>query len=415
MDYTDRSDRNPALAELLDDAFVEPVDLDTASRHLWVIHSEAQRIALEAEDEVDAPVSLASRRLPRAAVPVLALVMLMSMSGVAVAASQGSLPGDALYHVKRGTERAQLIFVRDPVTRAELQLSFARTRLDEIQQIAVTRPQHVPELVEQIAVTLVEVEHGAPEVAARVQPVSESIRRETTESIAQLQLPVDVNQAVEVAMTPTAAPGTATATPVPSTNTPATAPSESKTPQATAEPKDTDGDGIPDTPVVIVDLDGDGIADDVATAFPTPTGTASPSASPQPTDSASATPTPTPTGSASEPAPSGSPNPSASPGPTSPATGQPSTGPSATPSQPAGPVVTARPQPSEGEAGDSRSDDEDADNADPQPTASDPEPVPTGSSASPTPSDPEPQPSATQDDPAGPSEVIARRTGSPGE
>ena len=93
MDYTDRSDRNPALAELLDDAFVEPVDLDTASRHLWVIHSEAQRIASEAEDEVDAPVSLAHRRLPRAAVPVLALVMTMSMSGVAVAASQGSLPG----------------------------------------------------------------------------------------------------------------------------------------------------------------------------------------------------------------------------------------------------------------------------------------------------------------------------------
>ena len=122
MSHTDHHDTDPVIAELLDDAFVGAVDVETAARHLWAIHAAAQEQEQVREQARPEPVpSLAGRRIPRTAVPLLALVMVMSSSGVAVAASQGSLPGDVLYPVKRGTERAQLIFARDPVTRAELQ------------------------------------------------------------------------------------------------------------------------------------------------------------------------------------------------------------------------------------------------------------------------------------------------------
>lgn len=395
MEHTERHDRNPALAELLDDAFVAPVDVDTASRHLWVIHSEAAKMAEEATQEAEAEVvaeadallatqpfrgSLARRGLPRAAVPVLALMILMSFSGVAVAASHNSLPGDALYMVKRGTERAQLIFVRDPVTRAELQLSFARTRLAEIERIADTRPQHVANLVAEIAVTLDEVDKAPPEVAEQVQPVTESIRRETTQSIAVLDLPSDYDDAVAVAMTATATP-TATdsgTTPVPATGSPSATPLDNLTPVASVEPKDTDGDGIPDTPASVVpnptaqpepvagegtegtegseDPDGEATEDPSAdpSAEPTPTSTATPSP----------TPSPTPTGSetdAEDPAAAPSANPSGQPSATP--SGQPSGQPSDDGSAPPpsdGPVVTPRPQPSEADdSGQSRSDDED--------------------------------------------------------
>lgn len=377
MDHTDRADRNPAIAELLDDAFVAPVDVDTASRHLWVIHSEAARMAEAAASESaaevvaeadallrapDARLSLSRRGLPRAAVPVLALMILMSFSGVAVAASHNSLPGDALYMVKRGTERAQLIFVRDPVTRAELQLSFARTRLAEIERIADTRPQHVANLVAEIAVTLDEVDKAPPEVAQRVQPVSDSIRLETTQSIAVLDLPSNFNDDVAVAMTSTAAPTAtaSTATAVPTAGSTSAVPVEGTSPLASVEPKDTDGDGVPDTPASAVpnptaqpEPEADGTEVD---GQPSPDAEAS-----DPDDDPSVDPSATPTPSAS-PTPSESGNPSA--GPSTGPSGQPSTGPSNGESAPpatSGPVVTPRPQASElDESGQSRSDDEDA-------------------------------------------------------
>jgi hypothetical protein len=54
----------------------------------------------------------------------------LAVSGIS-AASESASPGDALYPVKRSTERAQLAMAGSDVTRGQLSLDFARTRLAE--------------------------------------------------------------------------------------------------------------------------------------------------------------------------------------------------------------------------------------------------------------------------------------------
>src|SRR4029453_12157422 len=54
----------------------------------------------------------------------------MAISGIS-AASENAEPGDALYGVKRSTEKAQLAMAGSDVTRGQLSLDFARTRLAE--------------------------------------------------------------------------------------------------------------------------------------------------------------------------------------------------------------------------------------------------------------------------------------------
>jgi hypothetical protein len=54
----------------------------------------------------------------------------MAVSGIS-AASESASPGDALYGVKRSTERAQLAMAGSDITRGQLSLNFARTRLAE--------------------------------------------------------------------------------------------------------------------------------------------------------------------------------------------------------------------------------------------------------------------------------------------
>jgi hypothetical protein len=54
----------------------------------------------------------------------------MAVSGIS-AASENAAPGDALYGVKRSAERAQLAMAGSDVTRGQLSLDFARTRLAE--------------------------------------------------------------------------------------------------------------------------------------------------------------------------------------------------------------------------------------------------------------------------------------------
>jgi hypothetical protein len=69
------------------------------------------------------------RRAPRLVIVGVA-VGIVTVSG-ASAASERAMPGDALYGVKRSTERTQLALARSDVTRGQLLLSFARTRVAE--------------------------------------------------------------------------------------------------------------------------------------------------------------------------------------------------------------------------------------------------------------------------------------------
>jgi hypothetical protein len=58
----------------------------------------------------------------------------MAVSGIS-AASESAHPGDALYGVKRSTERAQLAMAGSDLTRGQLSLDFARNRVAEAGQL----------------------------------------------------------------------------------------------------------------------------------------------------------------------------------------------------------------------------------------------------------------------------------------
>ena len=65
----------------------------------------------------------------------------LALSGVS-AASGEAMPGDALYDVKRSTERAQLALAGSDVNRGQLYLEFAQNRLDEAEAV-IASPDRV--------------------------------------------------------------------------------------------------------------------------------------------------------------------------------------------------------------------------------------------------------------------------------
>lgn len=130
-------DRDSAMAELLRRAYARTVDLDTAARHLWSIDSAAKAGRR----------SQRAHRARRVMVAVMASLMLGVTSGVAIAASSHTLPGDALYSVKRGAEHARLVLAVRPEADARVYLSIARTRWAEAQRAGEERPRVVPGLL----------------------------------------------------------------------------------------------------------------------------------------------------------------------------------------------------------------------------------------------------------------------------
>ncbi|WP_406040459.1 DUF5667 domain-containing protein [Micromonospora sp. NBC_00898] len=76
------------------------------------------------------PAVTARRARARGAILVGIAAGAVALSGIS-AASENALPGDALYGMKRSTERAQLALASSDLSRGQLFLDFARTRLDE--------------------------------------------------------------------------------------------------------------------------------------------------------------------------------------------------------------------------------------------------------------------------------------------
>ena len=72
----------------------------------------------------------ARRARARGAILVGITAGAVALSGIS-AASENAVPGDALYGMKRSTERAQLALASSDLSRGQLFLDFARTRLDE--------------------------------------------------------------------------------------------------------------------------------------------------------------------------------------------------------------------------------------------------------------------------------------------
>jgi hypothetical protein len=76
-------------------------------------------------------------RGPRARTAVIAGVAVGAVAFAGMSTASGNaIPGDALYGVKRSTERAQLALASSDVSRAQLYLDFARTRLNEAHAVS---------------------------------------------------------------------------------------------------------------------------------------------------------------------------------------------------------------------------------------------------------------------------------------
>ncbi|WP_341717773.1 DUF5667 domain-containing protein [Micromonospora sp. FIMYZ51] len=76
------------------------------------------------------PAVTARRARARGAILVGIAAGAIAVSGIS-AASENAMPGDALYGMKRGTERAQLALASSEINRGQLLLDFAGTRLSE--------------------------------------------------------------------------------------------------------------------------------------------------------------------------------------------------------------------------------------------------------------------------------------------
>ncbi|MEU7589369.1 DUF5667 domain-containing protein [Micromonospora sp. NPDC049230] len=80
------------------------------------------------------PAVTARRARARGAILVGIAAGAIAVSGIS-AASENAVPGDALYGMKRKTERAQLALASSDISRGQLFLDFARTRLGEAAEL----------------------------------------------------------------------------------------------------------------------------------------------------------------------------------------------------------------------------------------------------------------------------------------
>ncbi len=138
--------RYPALADELRPLLEAALDAG-ASRPLAAIprpremSSRAQFLTRAAELRAPARRGFTNWLLaPRALATGLAIVLALVIGtyGV-VSASTQSLPGDALYGVKRAAEQAQLLLAPDPQSRAQLEEAFAARRVREAQALTAAK------------------------------------------------------------------------------------------------------------------------------------------------------------------------------------------------------------------------------------------------------------------------------------
>jgi hypothetical protein len=73
-----------------------------------------------------------------------AMVAMLAIAGGGIFASQGALPGDNLYAVKRAAESAGLALAFDDASRAQRQLEIAATRLSEVERLSALEPAAAP-------------------------------------------------------------------------------------------------------------------------------------------------------------------------------------------------------------------------------------------------------------------------------
>jgi len=315
-------DLDPALAAVLQRAFLRPVGVETAARHLWTIDHEGTQLQ---------QVATAPRRWRKAAVAALTSALLVGSSSAAVAASGPALPGDLLYSVKLGSEQARLLIALSPEADARVHLDIARRRMAEARRAAVVRPEVVDQLVADALGELDAAERaGGAELAGEVAEV----RTEAARTVADLDVTVDAGSIPRVPPPPPPTSGVVTppalpvvppiALPQPPVETgtaggarPSPAPASTPTSEPDAPPPSPQPSQRPSEPVVA------------------PPSAPAPAPSPSPSPSASPSPTARPSPASSQPTFQGlepTPSSSASPSSSSSASPSPSPTPSETPS-----------------------------------------------------------------------------------
>ncbi|MEU6022344.1 DUF5667 domain-containing protein [Micromonospora sp. NPDC048871] len=120
---------------------VDP-DFRTGLRAMLVATAEREGITAPAEkvstNRALLPAVTARRARARGAILVGIAAGAIAVSGIS-AASENAVPGDALYGMKRSTERAQLALASSEISRGQLFLDFARTRLAEASALEGSR------------------------------------------------------------------------------------------------------------------------------------------------------------------------------------------------------------------------------------------------------------------------------------
>lgn len=121
-----------------------------------VLVAAAQRSYLEGDlEEEPERRSRFTRPRARGAIVIGIAAGTLALSGVSVASGE-AIPGDALYGMKRSTERAQLALAGSDLTRGQLYLDFARTRLQEAYAVRDNQSGFVDALTEMDT----EIQHG---------------------------------------------------------------------------------------------------------------------------------------------------------------------------------------------------------------------------------------------------------------
>lgn len=119
---------------------IKPSDaFKTRARVELIERIHAEKVARKSYGSILGNISrpIFSSQLLRTLSISFAVLVFIATSGAGVAyASQDSLPGDNLYSVKLGTEELRRLLESDDIAEVELELSFAETRLREMEKLA---------------------------------------------------------------------------------------------------------------------------------------------------------------------------------------------------------------------------------------------------------------------------------------
>ncbi len=201
--------------------------------------------------ELSRPVPMQHRAfLPRFSFATLAAIIfaVLGLTGGLVYAANDSLPDSPLYPIKRGTERAEILFASDAESQSRIYMMFAERRLDEAKALAnkpdqnILAEQAVAEYDNQVNASLAAAPLGLSVSAPLTQELTNRITQqqdnlktlEKKVSASALEKALSSAEKAKEKLNAPASPKPATASPAsPSTTPTLQEPTPSKTPTLT--------------------------------------------------------------------------------------------------------------------------------------------------------------------------------------